>query len=1055
MDALQGWLDALGLGQYGPVLRAQDITLDLLADLTVEDLALAGVASVGHRRRILTAAAAQRAPGPPVVAKALAEQRIVTALFCDLVGSTHLSTVLDPEEYRDLIARFRALVAEALRPYDGHVARFLGDGIVVFFGLTRTEEHTAENAVAAGLEILQRLRAVEPVAGHPPQVRIGIATGMTVVGRPGQGLSATEDPVVGEIPNLAARLQAATEPGGILVSQATRERLGHLFRCEDAGVLALKGVSGGLRAWRILGHADTDSRFDALRAANRGTGFVGREGEMRRLAEQAAAARSGQGRVSVITGEPGMGKSRLAREALIAAGFDPARQVVLQGTPYHAGTPFHPLRRHIGRRLGPAQGADPTAVAGFLADHGLSGARATELLAGLMSDSVAAPADPRAAMGIRVELIALLSALFTAVAATAGAVIVEDLQWIDPSTSEVLARIGAGFESVGAHLICTMRPGPLPGWCLQAGAMVVPLDRLREAEFGQLIRAVARVSAPAVAVSETQVAEIAARCDGSPVFAEELTRYMLEAMADGRTPDAQALPATLADSLLARLDRLAAGRRLAQLGAVIGNEFPVAFLYALADLPEAEVRRGIEALIEAGVLQVGHSAFGPAVGFRHMLLQDAAYLTLLRRDRVALHARIAASMQTQFPEISAALPQVLAHHLSRAGDGVQAAAQWDRAGTMAARRSAYSEATGLFRRALDDLAAVRDAPDLERLELGVRLNLVAALIASHGFNAPAVRAEMPKVEALGAALKSTDQLLPLLVSKWVFMGASGQYAASLDVARQIRGMTAEGSAVERLLGHRAWGTSLLFAGRIDEARRELTAFFALHDPALHGAGLDRFGTSNHAVMSAVGMTELAVLAEDDTAAEHWAQRAEALAGASGQAHDLCNVTLFIGCVLPAMRGRHDLVSAAAGRLRALAQDHALPMWAGYADLFHGIGLMGEGQIEAGHPIAARGIAQTEGTSAFLTFCLMFHAEVSLQAGLTAEARDSFRRIGAQSLTQETWLSADLARLDALIALQEGAPPEAVRTGLAQALALAQRQGAPLFARKITEALQRL
>lgn len=1045
----------LGLGQYAPLLRAQDITLDLLGDLTVEDLAAAGIASVGHRRRILTAAGAQRAP--VAAARPRAEQRIVTALFCDLVGSTQLSTVLDPEEYRDLIARFRALVAEALRPYDGHVARFLGDGMVVFFGLTRTEEHTAENAVAAGLEILHRLQATDPVAGHPPRVRIGIATGMTVVGGPEQGLAASEDPVVGEIPNLAARLQAATEPDTILVSQATRERLGDLFRCEDVGVLMLKGVSGGLRAWRILGHADADSRFDALRASARSTGFVGREAEMRRLAEQIATARAGRGRMSVITGEPGMGKSRLAREALIAAGFDPARQPVMQCTPYHAGTPFHPLRRYIGRRLDRATtGAERLAASErFLAGYGLDGERSARLLADLMSDSMAAPSGQREAMDARSDLIALLADLFTAIAANSGAVIVEDLQWMDPSTSEVLTRIGARFEPVTAHLLCTMRPGPLPDWCLQAGAMVVPLDRLRDAEFGHLIRAVARASAPGIAISDAQVAEIAARCDGSPVFAEELTRYMLEATADGRRPDAQALPATLADSLLARLDRLAAGRRLAQLGAVIGNEFPVAFLYALADLPEPEVRRGVEALIEAGVLQIGHSAFGPAVGFRHMLLQDAAYLTLLRRDRIALHARIAASMQAQFPEISAALPQVLAHHLSRGGDGAQAAAQWDRAGTMAARRSAYSEAIGHFRRALEDLASASEGLDLEKAELGVRLNLVAALIASHGFNAPAVRAEMPKVEALGAALKSTEQLLPLMVSKWIFMGASGQYAASLDVARQIRAMTAAGSDLERLLGHRAWGTSLLFAGRLAEARQELTAFFALHDPSRHDAGLGRHGTSNHAAMMAVGLTELAVLAEDADATERWGQRAEAIALAGGQAHDLCNVTLFIGCILPAMRGRHDLVTTAARRLGRLAQDLSLPVWTGYADLFHGIGLMGEGQVEAGHPIAARGIALALGSAAFLTFCMMFHAEASLQAGLVAEARDSFQRIGAQNLQQENWLSAELARLDAVIAAREGTPRALVRTRLQHALDLAQRQGAPLFARKITEALQRL
>ncbi len=989
----------------------------------------------------------------------MAEQRIVTAMFCDLVGSTRLSTELDPEEYRDLIARFRELVGATLRPHDGHLARFLGDGIVVFFGLTRTEEHTAENAVAAALEIVRRMQGLMAVGGKPAEVRLGIATGMTLVDAPRQAPGALDDPVVGEIPNLAARLQAEAAPGGILVSQATRDRLGHLFSCEDAGVLMVKGVPGGLHAWRILGHADAASRFDALRGRSPAGGFVGRTDEMARLARQAALARGGQGPVSLITGESGMGKSRLAREALVAAGLDPASVPVLQCTPYHAGTPFHPLRRLIARRLGaPGSGPDRQgAVDAFLAAHGLAGDRAGALLLDVLSDSIAAPSGAREAMAKRSEILALLTDLLLAMIGAAGAALLEDVQWLDPSTAELLERAGA---RPGSHLIATMRPGPMPAWCLASGADVLPLDRLPAADFGDLIRGIARASAPHLAVSDGQVAEIADRCDGSPVFAEELTRYMLEAHADGRRGEDQPLPATLADSLLARLDRLQGGRLLAQLGAAIGNEFPVAILVAVSDLPKAEARRGIDGLKQAQVLQDGHSAFGPAVRFRHMLLQEAAYMTLLRRDRQAIHARIAAVLTKDFPEVAEAVPQVVAHHLARGGAPAEAAVHWDRAGTKAARRSAYAEAIGHFRQALDDLAraASPDGPPSEatqRTELGIRLNLVAALIASEGFNAPAVRAEMPRAEALGAALQSREQLLPLLVSKWVFLGSSGQNAAAFDVARQIFDLGSGGTEVERLLGLRTLGTTQLFMGDFDAAMTSIDQFFDLYDPARHDGGLNTYGTSNHAAMMALGGAEIAVLREDPQTATDWARRAEALARASGQAHDLCNITLFLGCILPALQADLATVQTRAGGLRQFAQTHRLPIWEGYADLFLGTAMIARGQVDDGITQARRGIGQSLGSAAFLSIVLMFHAEACLEAGRIADARVSFDGIGRQHLDAENWLSAEVRRVRALLAAAEGAGRDETGHLLAQARAIALAQGARLLLRKIAETETRL
>lgn len=1049
---------------------AQDIDLSLLPDLTPGDLADAGVASIGHRRRILTAASALRPPAAPAPVSApvtaplptLSERRIVTAMFCDLVGSTRLSTELDPEEYRDLITAFRALVGATLAPYQGHVARFLGDGIVVFFGLSRIEEHTAENAVAAALEIVAQMGGITAGTGQPAQVRLGIATGMTLVDAPRGAQGALDDPVVGEIPNLAARLQAEAAPGAILVSQATRDRLGHLFHCEDAGILMLKGVAGGLRAWRILSHADAASRFDALRGRAPGAGFIGRTAELARLARQSMLARTGQGCMSLITGEPGMGKSRLAREGLARAGSAPAQVPVLQCTPYHAGTPFHPLRRLFIRTLGTGDdGSDMNnAVSTFLAKHGFAHARATTLLLDVLSDQVAAPAGARDATERRAEVLAFLTDLLLAMAQKSGAVLLEDVQWLDPSTAELLKCAGSRLSGLGGHLIVTMRPGPIPDWCVAMGADILPLDRLGDADFSNLIRTIARATAPQLAISDAQVTEIAARCDGSPVFAEELTRYMLEANADGRRAEDQPLPATLADSLLARLDRLQSGRLLAQQAAVIGNEFPLAILIAVSDLPEAEARRGIEGLMQAGVLQVGHSAFGPAVGFRHMLLQEAAYMTLLRRDRQALHTRIANVLIQEFADVADAVPQVVAHQLSRGGVPTQAAIYWDRAGTKAARRSAYTEAVGHFRRALEDIVrAVPDAdqpdPAIEQTELAVRLNLVAALVAAEGFNAPAVREEMPRAEALGAALQSREQLLPLLVSKWVFLGASGQLAASVDVARQISDLAIGGTEVEALLAMRTMGTSLLFRGEFDAALTSMHSFFGLYDPDRHDAGLNAYGTSNHAAMMALGIVEIAVLRDDPVTTAQWATRVEVLSDASGQAHDRCNTTMFLGCILPALRADFDTVETMANRLRQIAETHGLAMWAGYADVFLGTTNILAGRVDAGMDLAERGIEQIVGAAPFLSVVLMFYVESCVQAGRVAPARASFDRIGKQHLTEDNWLNAEMRRIGAVLCAAEGMAPDNVRSLLTKARAIATRQGAALLLRKITRTEEQL
>jgi len=798
-DPLANWLSQLSLERYYQMFVDQDVTLDLMPDLTAEDLSELGVKSIGHRRRLLTAAQAIadlertalaiKAGATPHKSNTVpapsngAEQRVITAMFCDLVGSTRLSTLVDPEEYRDLIAKFRQLISGTLLRYNGHVVRFLGDGIVVFFGLTGEQEHSAENAVAAAVDIIQQVINENKTLGQNPQVRIGIATGLTIVNSTvaDQDKIQADDTIVGEVPNLAARLQASADPNTILVSQSTRDRLGHLFQFEDSGLLTLKGISGGVQAWRVIDHNESDNRFDAFRSLAPTTDFVGRRTEMATLLGTARKASQGSGQVSLIMGEPGMGKSRLARELLVRTGKTLSLQLMLQCTPYHSGTPFLPLRRLITRLL---DSMDPEAspsgeihydtIEEFLKSFSISDETQVELLVKFLSQPSDLKLSAQQALEDRHEQIAMLTDLLSAMARDAGTIVLEDIQWMDASTVEVLARVAEDLDSLSGHLLCTMRSGFVPDWCQQAQANVLRLDRLPATDFNELIRSVARVNAPNLLLSDAQIAKIAIRCDGSPVFAEELTRFAVDHLVDHNRLNEAPLPATLADSLLSRLDRLETGRQLAQLAAVIGNEFPIEILISISDLPKSEVLQGIDTLIDAGVFQRGHSFLGTAIGFRHMLLRDAAYLTLLRRDRISVHAKVADILMRSFPEMSAALPQVVAYHLSEGGNIENAVTFWDRAGTLASERSAYSEAIVHFRSALDKCTTAPAGLDLEEAELMVRLNLVAALISAYGFNSPEVHAEMPHVEALGTALDSPGQMLPLLVSKWVYSGGSGK-----------------------------------------------------------------------------------------------------------------------------------------------------------------------------------------------------------------------------------------------------------------------------------------
>ena len=1042
-----GWLGALGLGAYAQAFKDNDVDQSVLASLTADDLRDIGVTSVGHRRRILDAAA-KLGTAPPMAsattAAPVAERRHLTVMFCDLADSTAFSVQADPEDYREFIARYRQALEKAIRAHGGYIAHFMGDGVYVYFGYPTASGHDAENAAETALAIVRNVEALEPFSGRQPKVRIGIATGITVVGTASRLREMAGDSAIGETPNLAARLQALATPNAIVVAPATYGLLGALFECQDLGPKELKGFAQPVRAWQVLRRNDRTDRFEALRTGRRKAGFVGREPELAALRRRLAAARAGHGQVAVIAGEAGFGKSRLARHILDEAGAQSAP--ILQCTSHNVGTPFHPLRYEIERITGLDRGDSPEAAMGKLGAL-LDRVRlaSPERLALLAEFTHVAGADLTPLQGLgsperRSRTMRLLLELMDAAFGGAAVVLIEDLQWIDPSTAELIGRLLPTLKTRPVLLLGTMRPGPLPDWLSDAEAELVELDRLPHDEVASLVRKIAGTDLPA-----TIVEAIAARSDGVPLFAEELTRGYVEAAAEGRQSEQELsdIPATLAESLLARLDRLKHGRRIASIAAAIAREFPISVLVAVSDLAEADVRAGVTELLEADVLVAGHSAFGEAVAFRHMLVRDAAYQLLLRRERTVLHARIARTLRASFPNIAEALPQIVAIHLADGGDFAGAAAEWNRAGDQASQRSAYAEAIGHYTKAIEANARCPDGRERDEREVAYRLDLVGALVAGRGYAAEGVAEEMERATALSQRLGTTSKLVPVLIVRWFVISSNRDYHKGLEIARQIHDAARSGSTIDRLLSHRAFGTSLLFAGHFARALEELETFLAIYRPERDDTELHKVGPTNHALMTMLGLAEIYTLFDQPETADRWRLKVLEGARAAGSGHNLCNAIMFCGCFLPALRRQHDGLADHAAEIKALCTQHKLPYWHGHADLFAGLAKIHRGRAEEGFIEARRGIEALIAANAFMNGTFLLYAEACLDASRLSEAEVVLDRALPSIEHGETWLSAEYHRLRGRLGLLRG-EPAAARLGFETALLIARGQGAKLF-----------
>ena len=764
MQSIVHWLHALGFEQYAQRFAENEIDVSVLPHLTDQDLKDIGI-PLGHRRKILAAiseSAAQAAFEPsaasmPSKTSNAAERRQLTIMFVDLVGSTALSGRLDPEELRDVIGAYHRRCDEVITSSGGFVAKYLGDGVLAYFGYPKAHEEDAEQAVRAGLALIEAVTRLNAGGSSPLQVRVGIATGLVVVGDLlGEG-AAREQAVIGETPNLAARLQGLAEPNTVVIADNTRRLLGGLFDYRDLGLLAIAGMDHPVQVWRVLGASSLGSRFEALRAAS--TPLIGREEEIALLMRRWQQAKAGDGSVVLIVGEPGIGKSRIAQTILEQLANEPHTRLRFFCSPHHRHSALYPsiaqLQQAAGfRREDSAETRLNKLVEVLaLADHDLR--EAVPLLADLLSIPTGDRYRPlnlspqkRKEKTLQVQL-----AQVEGLAAQQPLLMLwEDIHWSDPTTLESLDLLIDRAATLRALIILTFRSEFTPPWVGRPHVTLLSLNRLPRRHRAEMIAHLTGGKILPRGVAD----QIIDRTDGVPLFIEELTKSVVESGWVTGGGEHLAIPTTLQASLLARLDRLAPTREVAQIAAALGRQFSHELISAVADMPSARLENALEQLVRAELVFRRGKPPDATYTFKHALVQDAAYSTLLRSRRQQLHGRIAATLERQFPEIAATQPELVAQHCTSAGVVEKSVEYWDKAGRMAVQRSTMAEAAAHFGKALELLGSLPRSPEQCSNERSLQLALAGALTAAKGWASPEAGEAYARARSVRlAAIRST------------------------------------------------------------------------------------------------------------------------------------------------------------------------------------------------------------------------------------------------------------------------------------------------------------
>ncbi len=836
------WLRSLGLSRYEAAFGKNAIDVDVLPDLTDGDLAELGV-NLGDRKRLLKAIAGlgsaeppKRAPETQSSSKDDAERRPITVLFCDLVGSTTIAAKLDPEDWRNLVGSYLDAASAAVTRLGGRVQDTFGDGLMALFGHPQAQENDAERAVRAALAIQRALDDLNAANANSdaPQLaaRIGIESGRVVVDANGA--------VFGEAPNVAARVQALAEPGSVIVTAAVQRQTAGLFVAEDRGVRELKGAPAPVALYRIV-RASGGGRRGGGRAL---TPLVGREEELERLDRRWERARSGEGQLVLVIGEPGIGKSRLVEEFHAQLGETPHTWVEWSSSQLLQNTPLHPIVEWGRLRFG---GADAPAGQGLadlestLRSVGLDAAEYAPMLTLLVEGPPTEERQPRFAPDeLRRRQLAAITAWILAGARSQPAVLAfEDLHWADPTSLDLMRALAERGGQAPLLVIATTRPEFRAPWTISAHHSLIslsPLDR------GQVARMVGQL-ASRHALSQEVVEGVSERSGGVPLFVEEVTRLLLETRVEGAAPT---IPPTLQQSLAARLDRLGPAREIAQIGAVLGRDFPHGLLEAVADLEEAELRSGLERLKDADILFVEGDGPRSNYRFKHVLIQDAAYESLLKSRRRALHRR-AAELLRDNPERATAEPEVIARHFTEAGLDDFAIEWWGKAGDQALHRSAFQEAIAHLSKAIAMADKADAAPSRPPGASSPRLTQLHvahgnALIAARGYAAPETTEAFARARESAGGDKNATEKLAAIYGLWLGGYVRGELPPMRAHAQAFLDEVAEqANSPEVAVAHRVAGITCWFAGGYREARDHFAKSLEAFQPGRDDDLAFRFG----------------------------------------------------------------------------------------------------------------------------------------------------------------------------------------------------------------------
>jgi class 3 adenylate cyclase/predicted ATPase len=1043
MHQIADWLEKLGLGQYAQRFAENDIDFDILRDLTDQDLKNIGVMSVGHRRKLLRAIADLKGTSavpvmaaPPVAPRAAdtAERRQVTVMFSDLVGSTALSARMDPEDLRELISAYHKCVAEAVRRFGGFVAQYLGDGVLVYFGYPEAHEDDAERAVRAGLELIAAVIALKTQASL--QTRVGIATGLVVVGELMTGAGeAHERGIVGETPNLAARLQGIAEPNTVVIAEATRRLLGNLFELKDLGARDLKGVAEPARAWVALRASTVESRFEALHPSGL-TALVGREEETELLLRRWSRTKSGEGQVVLISGEAGVGKSRLTAALLESLASEPHTRLRYFCSPQHTDSAFSPIIGQMERAAGFLH--DDTSQQKLDKLDALLAQASTSIQdAALIAEMLSLPNDGRypdlelTPEQRRQKTLEALSAQMETLSRQQPVLMVfEDAHWADPTSLEAFGQVVDRIRALRVLLLVTFRPEFDAPWVRHSYVSALIINRLAEHEARAMIDRIVGDSQLSASIRQ----DIIERTDGIPLFVEEMTKAVLEAGSEAAAARAiaavpsptLAVPASLYASLMARLDRLGgSAKELAQIAAAIGREFTHALLASVVNQPEVQLRSALDRLIAAGLLFRRGVPPHATYLFKHALVQDAAYGTLLRGPRRTLHARIAETIESEFVESAESRPELLARHWTEAGVIEKAADLWGKAGQRSLAQSALVEAVEQLTRALDQIAALSATSALRREQIKLQVALANALMHVKGYAASETKAaaELARVlveqaEALGETPEDPLAVFSVLYGPWAtsYVAFNGDMMLEL-AARFMTLAEKQGATVPLMIGHRMVGLSLLSTGGIAQSRAHLDRSIALYDPPAHRAMASRFGHDNRVAASIYRSWALWMLGYPEAALAD-AERAIKHARELGQAATLMLALCFTSLTY-SLCGSYSAANARLDEDLALANEKGAALWRAFGMLSQGCVLALTGKSSDAAQTITAGLAEFRATGStfwtplFLSYLAKAHAELR-------QFDDAWRCIDevitAVQATKETLCEAEVHRVAGEIAL---------------------------------------